>query len=55
MYKLGKWMYIASILLLIGWTSYKFWQTGNTDGIIALFIVVLFVVGVLLIFTSGKV
>ena len=53
--KLGKLMYIASAILLIGWTSYRFWQAGNIDGIVGLFIVLLFVIGIVSIFTSGKV
>ena len=55
MYKLGTGMFISSNILAIGWVVYRLWQTAATDEIVSLLIVSLFVGGIVLAFTSGKI
>ena len=54
MYRLGAGMFAASLLLLIGWVLHKLCQEGAIDEAVFVLVVVLFVGGIELVFTSKK-
>ncbi len=52
MFKLGWAMIISSVLIVVGWTLYKLWLEGQTDSILAIICICLWVGGVVIIMTS---